>query len=191
MSGLAVHAFVPVSRANGPGRRAVLWVQGCSLGCPGCFNPETHPFRAATARTPLDELAAGIARAARAHHLEGLTVSGGEPFQQRRALATLLARVRAATDLSVLVFTGYTTGELAAMPGAADVLRHVDVLIAGRYDAGRRLATGLRGSANKTVVCLTDRYTESEVDAVPEAEILIDAAGSVVLTGIDPPRPPG
>ena len=41
---LRLHQFLPASRANGPGLRAVLWVQGCSLGCPGCFNPQTHPF---------------------------------------------------------------------------------------------------------------------------------------------------
>lgn len=185
MTGLAVHAFVPVSRANGPGRRAVVWVQGCTLGCPGCFNPETHPFTGD--RTPVDALVARISAAAVAHHLDGLTVSGGEPFQQRRALAALLEHVRAETDLSVLVFTGYTTAELASLPGAADVLRHTDVLITGRYDARQRLATGLRGSSNKTVVCLTDRYTEADVDAVPEAEVVIDAHGDVVVSGIQPP----
>ena len=41
---LRLHAFLPRSRANGPGVRAVIWVQGCSLGCPGCFNPQTHAF---------------------------------------------------------------------------------------------------------------------------------------------------
>ena len=39
---LRLHHFLPVSQVNGPGRRAVVWVQGCTLGCPGCFNPETH-----------------------------------------------------------------------------------------------------------------------------------------------------
>jgi anaerobic ribonucleoside-triphosphate reductase activating protein len=187
VTGLAVHAFLPVSRANGPGRRAVLWVRGCSLACPGCFNPETHAFT--RVRTPVDDVFGRVAAAAEAHVLDGLTVSGGEPFQQRRALAALLGRVRAETDLSVLVFTGYTTGELASMPGAAGVLRHTDVLVAGRYDARRRLATGLRGSANKTVVCLTDRYTEADVDAVPLAEVVIGPDGDVVLTGIDPVSP--
>ena len=39
---LRLHGFLPRSRANGPGWRSVVWVQGCSLGCPGCFNPQTH-----------------------------------------------------------------------------------------------------------------------------------------------------
>ncbi|MCU0780030.1 MAG: radical SAM protein [Akkermansiaceae bacterium] len=41
---LRLHAFLPRSRANGPGWRSVVWVQGCSLGCPGCFNPQTHDW---------------------------------------------------------------------------------------------------------------------------------------------------
>ena len=40
---LRLHAFLPCSRTNGPGTRTVIWAQGCSLGCPGCFNPQTHP----------------------------------------------------------------------------------------------------------------------------------------------------
>lgn len=189
MTGLSLHAFLPVSRANGPGRRAVLWLQGCTLGCVGCFNPETHPFT--RERTPVDEVAARITLVARHHRLDGLTVSGGEPFQQRRPLAGLLTRIRAETDLSVLVFTGYTTEELAAMPGAADILRYTDVLIAGRYDAAQHLATGLRGSANQTVRLLTDRYTQADIDAVPDSEIVIDESGEIVLTGIAPCGPNG
>ena len=48
---LRLHAFLPRSRANGPGWRSVVWVQGCSLGCPGCFNPQTHD-REEIAATP-------------------------------------------------------------------------------------------------------------------------------------------
>ena len=44
---MLVHGFVPVSRANGPGRRAVLWFQGCTLNCPGCWNQASHPFEGA------------------------------------------------------------------------------------------------------------------------------------------------
>ena len=40
---IRLHAFEPASRANGPGPRAAVWFQGCTLGCPGCFNPDTHP----------------------------------------------------------------------------------------------------------------------------------------------------
>jgi anaerobic ribonucleoside-triphosphate reductase activating protein len=195
---LRLHDFLECSRANGPGRRAVLWVQGCSLSCPGCFNPGTHSFSAGQT-VPIDQLFARI-RASGAG-LEGLTVSGGEPMQQADAVAALLARIRRDTALSVVLFTGFTWAELVGkrsggvqqrfLPAAAGVeavLRQVDVLIAGRYDQNRRLASALTGSANKTIHFLTARYTPADLQAVPEAEVLITPRGETVLSGIEPVR---
>ena len=182
---LRVHAFVPASRANGPGLRAVLWVQGCTLGCPGCFNPGTHPFgRGSTAG--VDKICDQITCAQATSGIQGVTVSGGEPLQQRPALLALLERVRAETNLSVLVFTGYTWSEVQAMRRSPALLSRIDVLIAGRYDQHQRLASGLRGSASKTIHLLTDRYTLADLDAVPAAEIIISEHGDVTHTGIDP-----
>jgi anaerobic ribonucleoside-triphosphate reductase activating protein len=81
-----VHAVEPRSQANGPGVRFVVWSQGCTLGCPGCFNPGTHPVTAAGAgEWPPGELAA--AAAAQAGCIEGVTLTGGEPLQQPAAVA--------------------------------------------------------------------------------------------------------
>jgi anaerobic ribonucleoside-triphosphate reductase activating protein len=179
---LRIHHLLPFSRANGPGARAVLWTQGCSLSCPGCFNPDTHPVAGGEA-VPVDEL---FARLAVLDGVEGLTVSGGEPLQQRPALLALLRRVRRETPLSVLVFTGYSWDEVQRLPGAADLPACIDVLIAGRYEEGRRLARDLRGSANKTVHFLTGRYAPADLQAVPEAEVVIEPDGEVVVSGIDP-----
>lgn len=120
--------------------------------------------------------------------IEGLTISGGEPLQQRRALLALLRRVRQETPLSVVLFTGYTWDEVQRMPDAEELLSYVDVLIAGRYDASQRLARDLRGSANKTVHVLTDRYTMADLQTVPHAEVIITEAGEIVVSGIDPVR---
>ncbi len=179
---LRVHRVLPHSRANGPGRRAVLWVQGCSLGCPGCFNPETHAPDPASLR-PVADVAAELLSI---EGTDGLTVSGGEPLQQLPALNELLRRLRAATDWSLLVLTGFSWDEVRRLPGSETLLRQIDALVAGRYLAGQRLARGLRGSVNKTLHLLTPRHTAAEIDAVPEAEILIDAGGEVLLSGVDP-----
>ena len=181
---LRVHDFVARSRANGPGVRAVLWLQGCSLGCPGCFNPGAHP-RDAGERASVDELLARVADLGPG--IEGLTVSGGEPLEQARPLRALLERLRRETSLSVILFTGFTWEEVRAAAEMADVLAFVDVLVAGRYDAARRLARGLCGSANKTTHFLTDRYAQDDLDAVPAAEIAIGPEGEVVVSGMDPP----
>ncbi len=183
-----IHAFEPRSRANGPGARFVVWFQGCTLGCPGCFNPATHaadPIRT----MPIAELAAAMAASGAA----GLSLSGGEPLQQPEAAVALLDLARA-LGMSTLAFSGYAIDEIRARPGGGDVLARLDVLIDGRYVAGERLATGLRGSANQRIHLLTDRHTLAEVEATPVAEIRIGPGGEMVLTGVDPlklkPRPP-
>jgi len=121
--------------------------------------------------------------------IEGLTISGGEPLQQRTPVTDLLQWVRRNTALSVVLFTGYDWGEMQALPGAAELLAGVDVLIAGRYDQRRRFATALRGSANKTVHLLTNRYSRADIEAVPQAEVVVGTDGAVTISGIDPIQP--
>jgi anaerobic ribonucleoside-triphosphate reductase activating protein len=174
---LRIHATEPRSRANGPGSRFVVWVQGCSLGCAGCFNPATHAMGGRAIE--VDALAGEIGE------VDGLTVSGGEPLQQAAAVAELLARARS-RGLSTLVFSGYTIDEIRALPDGPSVLAHTDVLIDGRYRAGERLGTGLRGSANQQIHLLSARYTLADVEATPVAEIRIAPTGEVVLTGVNP-----
>jgi len=181
---IRVHAFEPRSRANGPGARFVVWFQGCTLGCPGCFNPTTHDAAAGRA-LPLDELIAELTRAAQGGRIEGLSLSGGEPLQQPAAALALLDAARG-LGLSTLAFSGYTIDEIRALPGGPDVLARLDVLIDGRYVAGDRLATGLRGSANQRIQLLTERYARADVETTPVAEIRIGPTGDVVLTGVDP-----
>jgi anaerobic ribonucleoside-triphosphate reductase activating protein len=158
-------------------------VQGCSLGCPGCFNPETHPFGGGEI-IAIETLFQRIA--ALQDEVEGLTISGGEPLQQRPALLALLQRIRGETSLSVLLLTGFSWAELRQMPQAEALLACLDVLIAGRYDASQRLARGLQGSANKTIHFLTNRYDMSDLQATPPAEVIITGAGELLFSGIDP-----
>jgi anaerobic ribonucleoside-triphosphate reductase activating protein len=180
---IEVHAVEPRSRANGPGARFVVWFQGCTLGCAGCFNPATHATGGRS--VDVDELARALADTARDHRIEGLTLSGGEPLQQPEAARALLDAARA-LGLSTLAFSGYTIDEIHALPGGPAVLARLDVLIDGRYVAADRLATGLRGSANQRIQLLTQRYTRADVEATPVAEIRIGPTGDVILTGVDP-----
>jgi anaerobic ribonucleoside-triphosphate reductase activating protein len=182
---LRLHRFLPSSRANGPGTRAVVWVQGCSLGCPGCYNPQTHAHAGGNLIAG-DNLFQQID--ALGDFIEGITISGGEPLQQLRPLLVLLRRVRAETRLSALMFSGYSWDEIHRMPQAEELLSCLDVLVAGRYDETRRAARDLRGSANKTVHFLTPRYGPADLEQVPPAEVIITAAGEVVMSGIDPLR---
>jgi anaerobic ribonucleoside-triphosphate reductase activating protein len=182
---LRLHQFLPRSWANGPGVRAVLWTQGCSLGCPGCYNPATHPFAGGEV-VAIEDLYERII--ALGETIEGITVSGGEPLQQRPALLALLTRLRQRTRLSTLVFTGFSWEEVGRFPEAGDLLACIDVLIAGRYEQTQHLARDLRGSANKTVHFLTSRYGPADLEEVPPAEVVITPEGDIVASGIDPLR---
>ena len=169
------------SRANGPGRRAVVWFQGCTLACRDCFNPESHARDGGEAVAVADLLAGIRADVA---ELDGVTISGGEPFQQPEALRALLAGLRARTWLSTLVFTGYSLEEIEAQPLGPACLALIDVLVAGRYVPARHAGAGLIGSANQRVHLLTPRHSLAELGALPDAELQIEADGRVRLTGI-------
>ncbi len=181
---LRLHAYLPHSRANGPGVRAAVWVQGCSLGCAGCFNPDTHDATGPAEELTVDALVDRLV--ALGDGIEGLTVSGGEPFQQPAALLALARDLRTRTSLSLIVFSGHAIDEIRAMPLGPDTLGLIDVLIDGRYVSGERRARGLRGSHNQRIWCLTDRYREAEIEATPEAEVHIGADGTVTISGVAP-----
>lgn len=179
---LNLHAILPRSRANGPGVRMTLWFQGCTLGCVGCFNPETHSSEPKVLMS-VDDLVARVV--AEQGEIEGISISGGEPLQQAEGLLKLVSQVRTA-ELSVLLFSGYDLTEIQALPLGPEILAGLDVLIAGRYDDRLHLAQSLRGSSNQQIHLLTDRYSMADVERTPPAEVHIDRAGNVVVSGVRP-----
>ncbi len=180
---MRVHSVLKQSNANGPATRYVIWVQGCTLQCPGCFNPETHPKSEGRAVKPSDLYNDIVSMK---DDIAGITISGGEPFQQPYALFSLLSLVRMNTSLSVVLFSGHTLDELLAKPIHKKILSLSDVLIAGRYVASRHTGFGLLGSANQKIHFLSPRYSPKDFTDIPDTEIIIDAAGKITVTGIAP-----
>jgi anaerobic ribonucleoside-triphosphate reductase activating protein len=162
-SSLNVAVVVPCTEAEGPGRRYALWVQGCSLRCAGCCNPEMLPFVERTRRSAAD-VVADVLAARDAHDVEGISLLGGEPTRQAGPLADVAAAVQAA-GLSVMVYSGYTLAELHA-EGDDDVRRlltHTDLLVDGRYDEKRRTtARRFIGSDNQVLHFLSTRYRDDD-----------------------------
>ncbi len=159
---LSVGQIVPVTEAEGPGKRFALWFQGCPLRCPGCCNPHLLPFAGGEA-LPLNDVIAQI-RAAQAQGVEGITLLGGEPTAHAEGAAALARGVRA-LGLSVMVFTGFTLEELQARrdPQVGDLLSLTDILVDGPYqreqpDTQRRWI----GSTNQRILFLTDRYSAAD-----------------------------
>ena len=127
---IQISSWLERSVAHGPGERFVLWVQGCTLGCAGCFSPHTHDRRGGKSIAVCD--LANVILATRG--IEGITISGGEPLLQVSPLAVLADIIRR-NGLTVMCYTGFTLQELRSR-GHADVerfLRGLDILVDGRF----------------------------------------------------------
>lgn len=182
-----VGSRVAVTLAEGPGARYALWLQGCSLRCAGCCNP--HFFEATGGSlVPVSQLLAEVA--AERPRVEGVTLLGGEPFEQAGALAPFAAGVRT-LGLSVLVFSGYRVEDLRARrdPGVAALLAATDVLVDGRYEAAHPETQRLwAGSTNQRFHYLTDRYSPTierpaERGALRSVEVRLGPDGTLSLNG--------
>ncbi len=138
----------------GPGKRIGLWLTGCSKNCPGCMSVELRQRREDD-EVSLVLVEQAIERCAR-KGASGITISGGEPFDQAEELALLVEWCEANITRDILVYTGYTQDELVGIRGARDVLAHIATLIDGPYVAELDDGIGARGSANQRVIDLCD-----------------------------------
>lgn len=178
MPTIDLHAVIARSKVNGPGTRAVIFFQGCDRLCVGCFNPETHPKRAAKSVEP-----GALIECLPIEDIEGITVSGGEPFLQAAALIELLRAARE-KGLTTVVYTGYTFREISEDKRLSEALGYIDVLIDGSLDIDKLEATLLaRGSTNQSFHFLTKRYGEEDMRMNGKIEIIIDDEGRVTRTG--------
>jgi anaerobic ribonucleoside-triphosphate reductase activating protein len=124
--------------------------------------------------------------------IEGLTIVGGEPFAQARALATLAAQVRRG-GLSVMVYSGYTFEELASgkVPDARPLLGATDLLMDGPYLRDLPTQKPWRGSDNQQLIALSDRYSTEEVAVWNQPvgqsfEMRVAPDGTLEVLGIPP-----
>ena len=151
------------SIVDGPGLRMAVFCQGCPHGCPGCHNQETHDFAGG-----YDCEIEKIVQAVKADPLlDGVTVSGGEPFCQPEAFFNLaLALKELRPDLNLMAYSGYTYEELTAMhsEGVDRLLAIIDYLVDGPFILAERDLTLLfRGSANQRVIDMNRTRAEGAV----------------------------
>jgi len=205
---MKIHGIQHGSRVNGPELRSVVWTQGCSLACPGCWNPATHSFDAGTEYTP-EDLARKILNEC-AVGTKGLTISGGEPMQQADRLLDFMREVKAyRPDWSIGLFAGYTLpelifGDFRVMSRAYtakyrqllwhSIRRQLDFATVGRYDRTKpidpasdtlldnRADLRLVSSTNQSVELFSTRYTLADFPSL-SVEYSIDANGLFQVTG--------
>jgi anaerobic ribonucleoside-triphosphate reductase activating protein len=180
---LNIMGYVDESEVNGPGSRAVVWVQGCERECGGCFNPASWSFEI-NQLISVEELANKILSNSKN---QGVTFSGGEPFFQATALAELAKRLKAA-GLNVMSFTGFTLGELQgndAPVGAKELLSQLDILIDGPFLESQAINSpdSLVSSRNQKVRVFNPEFEDKLNWASDQIEIHVLKDGSRIVTG--------
>lgn len=142
----------------GPGLRAALWVHGCDRGCPGCIAAQSNHAPPGHEASP-----AALADWFLATGREGLTISGGEPFQQAEELAEMLRLIRRRKPTTtVIAYTGYRVEELDSRQQT--LLMQCDLVIDGPYQQDRRDGAAFAvGSANQRLVDITGRVDQEMI----------------------------
>ena len=168
----------------GPGRRVAVWVQGCTLACPGCASVDTWAVPSGREMST-EDVVAEVLNLVKEHDLDGVSVSGGEPFQQAESVADVLDAIRAARpDLDVVLFTGYDAA--VARRRSVRLAHLVDILVAGRYDRNQPANQPLLASANQRIVT-SDRGAERLVQ-VTSARVQVAADdGDLFVVGLPQP----
>lgn len=149
-SAIRIYMSVPCSEVLGPYKRFIVWVQGCNKQCEGCIAKDSWTIDGGELIL-VDELAEQIILQ---DAIEGITISGGEPFLQQGPLCELIKKVREHKDLGVVIYTGMNYDEIKD----SALTRYADLIIDGEYIEEMNDNKSLRGSSNQNVICLTDRY---------------------------------
>ncbi len=164
----------------GPGRRLVIWMQGCCFQCDGCINPhlQTMYQNKLISIDHLTELTRNLM-----HEIDGVTITGGEPFLQPEALSQYTRAVKNIA-LPIVVYTGFTLRQLESSRSnmVKDVLKYIDVLIDGPFVRDDAVNTHYKGSANQVIHFLTNHYQMSDFDNTNRFEVCFQE-GMIQLTG--------
>ena len=157
------------SIVDGPGIRFEIFAQGCKHRCVGCHNPETHSFDGGIS-IDIDEIMNMLDENPL---LDGLTFSGGEPFEQARAFANLAKKAKE-RGLNIITYTGYTYEEILremnSRDGWQELLDITDILIDGPFDISQKsMLLKFRGSKNQRIIDI--KKSREAGDVVLAAEL--------------------
>jgi anaerobic ribonucleoside-triphosphate reductase activating protein len=132
----------------GEGKRIGIWVQGCNLGCKGCVNQTLWNKNGGKSISVIDVF---NWLSPMQNNFDGITISGGEPFQQYAQLISFLHLVKTKTNLTVHCFSGYYLKELVELFPDKLFQKYIDTLVDGRYIQEEHENSNLKGSTNQTV----------------------------------------
>jgi len=156
---IRICGLVNDSIVDGPGLRLTVFTQGCPHHCPGCHNPQSHSFEGGQLRD-IDEI---LTMAKENPLLDGITLSGGEPFCQPEACAQIAVGAHK-LGLNVWCYTGYSYENLLASKEKRALLEQVDILVDGPFILEERsLDIRFRGSKNQRIIDVKNSLLENRV----------------------------
>ena len=165
------------SEIYGPGKRFVIWVQGCSLGCSGCWNKDFWSDEGGVF-VDVEKLLSEILVT---EDIEGITILGGEPLEQPEAIKKLIKNVKK-NDLTVMLYTGFEESELNDIQ--LECVNLSDIAIMGRYvSALRDINLRWRGSSNQKIKIISETYRNINIIEQEEVEITISKEGEITMSG--------
>lgn len=163
-----LHSLAYPVTSLGPGQRIALWVAGCPLRCKGCI---TSGLLSVDAGKPISIKRLTERLVMLPVAVDGITLTGGEPFAQAAALALLLDTLKdRRPHWNVLTFSGYSLEQMQlGTPAQCRLLALIDILVDGPYVAHRPGRHPLTASANQRVRLLTPRAKAlaDRVNALP------------------------
>ena len=153
-------ANVSHSLVNGPGVRLVLWLQGCSHDCKGCFSPESQKTGIGK-NVSAKKMADVTKNYMREYKFDGLSITGGDPFYQATDLKIFLKRLRKfSPDIDIHCWTGFSLEEIQTDSDMMECMNHIDTLICDRYEHEQRYDADdphpLKGSKNQRILTLKE-----------------------------------
>ncbi len=167
----------------GEGKRIGIWVQGCNLECKGCVNKTLRSSKGGKSISVVDVF---NWVASCQNDFDGITISGGEPFQQYEQLIAFLHLVKTKTNLSVHCFSGYYLNELEKTFPDKLFLKYIDTLADGRYIEEQHENTNIKGSINQTVYRIIEGVPIKEVNPSVSKKwsVNINNDNRIYMTGI-------
>ena len=172
------------TRVLGPGNRYAIWVQGCEQNCYRCITPESRPKNGGH-ELDVDDLAADIIIN---KNIDGITISGGEPFLQPVALCSLLDQVKKIRpQLTVIIYTGLVYENLLKIPVCLNLIEKSDIIIDGQYVESLNDNKGIRGSSNQRINPITNRldnYINIMESCNRKLQRIADTNGLITTIGI-------
>lgn len=152
----------PFDIANGEGVRVSIFVTGCTHNCEGCFNKEYQSFHAGSlwSNKETEKVIKYLSRDV----ISGLTILGGEPFQNTKDLTEIVKQIKKKVDKPIWVYSGYTFEQILESKEKTELLKLIDVLVDGKFEQTKKdLKLRFRGSSNQRIIDVQESRKSGEV----------------------------